>query len=181
VNKEKLLDAFMSPVESDLGYHRKALTRLDELSAEYLPGVLRKLNGSALLALPNTPWRVEVNTCHFSANWKKAKAHAGIDVRMYIENITAWADLVPFFDLLENFGITEESDFSSYDDAASFTRIFNVDIYKKGSEDGEFGHISIRIHASLVGDTELCKRVVVGYTDARMVEAEPIYELKCEE
>lgn len=172
----ELLDSFTEKTREDIELHQRALNQLAHLTHTRLPDLLRRVNGAALLAFPDNQWRVSVDNAHFSARWHKSKAHAALDIRVYVENLDSWSVLTPFFDLV---GLDADQ-WSSYDDAASYTRVYTNQVFK-ADEELNFGVIQVKLHATLKGDTDTCKRVIVDYIPASMQEAQPVYKLQCKE
>jgi hypothetical protein len=87
--------------------------------------------------------------------------------------------LLPVFDVLALAGLDSEK-WTSQDDAASYSRVFTYQISKESLMD-----CYISITGSLPGDTDECRRVIVGYTSPQArtfhPDAQPIYKLECKE
>lgn len=67
---------------------------------------------------------------------------------------------------------------STEDDARSYARNYRFVFNSKDPE--FFGRLTVVVTANFKEDSETCKRVVTGYREPSK-EAEPIYELRCEE
>lgn len=177
MNSADLRRSITAEADLDREYRIKAAHTLAKLEAEHSDRLQTLLAGAALAtAMPR--WTLSVSTSDFAASWRKSKVYAELNLNMAILNIKSWSALTPMFDILDAQGIDADK-WTSEDDAASYSRIFKATLL----DDEETGQkIVIRITASLPGDTETCKRVIVGYTspDRYIPTPSPIYELQCE-
>jgi hypothetical protein len=72
----------------------------------------------------------------------------------------------------------EPAESTTEDDARSYARNYRFTFW---SQDPDFyGRLTVTVTANFKTDSETCKRVVTGYTEPEK-EAQPIYELRCEE
>ncbi len=155
----------------------RAAVRANELDAQYRPNMEKILSGAALLFAPSS-WDVSTSVCHFARDYHPSGIYAGVNVSLTIRDVPSWASLSPMFEVLDQLGLPVEN-WESKDDAASYSRIYRQELHKETLEP-EGGHVEVCITANLPGDTETCKRVIVGWRGPRSVPSEPIYELQCE-
>jgi hypothetical protein len=160
----------------------KAAARLSQLHAEYAAKIERVVTGICLVE-GFKDWSLSFTTSCFAAPWTRAKAHAALEFYLTIPTVQNWAELTPLFDALYEKAEIDSEKWWNQDDAESYSRRYHNDVYKADAVDGEFGLVRLTVTASLPGDTETCKRVIVGYREAVQSEslpATPIYELVCE-
>jgi hypothetical protein len=163
--------------ESDEGQRLRILAaeRLGILEHDYAERIQRLLTGAAL-TMDIRKWTLNYSTSSFAAPWRvPAKTYASITVYLSFDKVDSWSVLSPLFELLDARGIDIDK-WSSRDDPASYSRCYTNQIHLD-EEDGT--EVEIQITAALPGDTETCKRVIVGYQDVP-ARTEPIYKLECE-
>lgn len=177
-----LLDTVHKDGEEHTDATVMAANRLRELHSDYVPQVERVLAGVCLIK-NYKDWSMSIGTSSFAAPWKKAKVHSAIELYLTIPQVATWAELTPLFEALDAHAGIDAAKWSNSDDAASYSRKYQASIYEMDTPE-EWGRVSLQITASLPGDTDTCKRVIVGYTmeqPAEPIPAQPIYELRCEE
>lgn len=153
--------------------HVKAIT-------EKIHAFVPKLAG-ALMMLDVPKFKTDMYVGSSWASWKEEPhPYSYGSLNAHIEGVESWRQVQPIFEALGAIGIDVEK-WKSRDDAASYTRIFDQHGYFNICDaDG----VDLRIHATLKGDTEECRRVLVGYTRPELAMprgAAPIYELQCKE
>jgi len=84
-----------------------------------------------------------------------------LGVNIYLEGITSWSQLTEAL-------ATLPGELTSSDEPESYTRIFETDTAPRYC-----------VYAALAGDTDECRRVLVGHTDGYIDKPRPIYELRC--
>lgn len=151
---------------------------LEELYTTLVPPLERVLTG-ACLTEGYKDWTLTRSVSSFAASWRKDGIRANIDLYLTIPVIQHWSELTPLFDALSLKCSVDADTWESTDDAESYSRR-----YKGFAAHADDRSVAVHITASLPGDTDTCKRVIVGYRDAIQAEAlpaAPIYELRCEE
>jgi len=161
--------------DKELSALHRAEAKREALYSEYNLSIHKALAAAAVVARLDE-WETVHSMYTTAAPWKKSDIHAGLTYYLMVKNVPSWGVLVPLFETLDQLGYSSEG-WTSYDDPTSYSRVFVLTIF----EDDE-GRVILQITATLPGDTETCKRVIVGYEPVRAIpEAQPIYELQCEE
>jgi len=177
VKSADILKSITQEADADRERRLLAAARMAELEADHSDRLQHVLTGAALLSVP-FKWELDTHTTHFAATWRTSQVYAELNLNLTILKVSSWSALTALFDLLDAQGISADK-WTSEDDARSYSRVFTNKVL---DDDGEGKKIIVRITASLPGDTETCKRVIVGYTKpvAYTPEPSPIYELHCE-
>lgn len=172
-----LIRTITQEADEDRELRLLAAQRMADLEAQHSDRLQKLLTGAAL-ATDQSPWTMSVNTSHFAAKWRDCKTYADLCLNLTIQRVESWSALTPLFDILDSQGI-DASNWTSEDDARSYSRIYTNTVL---DDEATGQKIVIRITASLPGDTETCKRVIVGYThpESHIPQSQPIYELHCE-
>lgn len=140
----------------------------------------RAINGAVLLSGVADEWKSSVSVGGFWRTWGEDHSPFVYGTVSIALNITHWRELEPLFTVLDAADLNLSLDaWKSHDDAASYTRIFEVE-----QELDPNSKLTVKILATLPGDTDTCRRVLVGYEDESRVyrnnTSRPIYELRCD-
>lgn len=176
VKSSALLHALiMEPVNAEEAIKQQCEALRREQYNKLLP-FIPKLTGAMLFLAPSQAWNYDIYSWVWSYGEKKTAYSGSVHLNFYIKGITSWSQLIPIFEILELADFNQEK-WTSADNAESYTRVYQY----KLAEDPIT--CSIRIHASLPGDTDECRRVIVGYTEPsqEVHSADPIYKLECQE
>lgn len=140
---------------------------------------LAPLSGALLMtAQPQWEWKIETSAGAFEMSWSK-KDNVYSYIHIHIEGLTEWRQLLPLFAALELLGYDQEK-WTSHDDAQSYTRIYSYVIHNTEGENGaDDEKCELTIHATLPGDTDDCRRVLVGYEKPYVPSETPRYEFRC--
>jgi len=177
MKSSSIVAAITADANSASSARRQAEGTLAKLESTFSDSTQKALTAAALVG-DYPEWSITVTTSCFPAPWRASKLYASIDFYLTIPQVQTWADLVPLFDVLDMMNVPADK-WTSYDDAQSYSRTYSTEILK---DDAGGRGVRINVVASLPGDTETCKRVIVGYTQPKPQEAEvakPIYELRC--
>lgn len=153
---------------------RAAERTRDQLIREYAETLERTLTAAALLANFDNA-SISISTNCFAAPWKKSYIHANLTAYLVVNGLIRWDEISPTLELLETKGFDIDK-WTTMDEASSFSRYYTHSVLKN-----ETSEVMIIITASLKGDNDTCKRVVVGYTKPEERPAQPIYEIRCGE
>ena len=176
MNKEMLYQARLPKILED----EKTLT-LEQVKADAWNCVapwVPKVVGSLMLLPEDVDWHW---TPYIQGGWRTwqspAIPYVYADMNVYVKKIKNWGVLLPVFQALDTVGIPAES-WKSFDDPASYTRIYRHEISVPSI------NVYIKIHATLPGDTEDCRRIIVGYTASHatvpiLYAPTPIYKFDC--
>jgi hypothetical protein len=98
-------------------------------------------------------------------------------VYLTLKNLSGLKDegLAALLYSMEHHGANEQS---TEDDARSYARNYRYTFWSQ--EPDFYGRLTVTITANFNEDSDTCKRVVTGYKEPSK-DAEPIYELRCEE
>jgi hypothetical protein len=166
--------------ESELDRQRRAnaAALLERLESDHTSRLERTLAGAAMLHGFN--WQISVSRYAFAAGYRKAGYFAGLTITLSVGTVSSWGDVEPLFTSLDSAGIPMDKWVSS-DQPASYTRQYEATLQKDSpDEENPVGELIVRVIANLPGDTNTCRRVIVGYTDPVQSRPEPIYKLECE-
>lgn len=133
-----------------------------------------------MLAPEVTRWEHGHSITAYSMDWTaRRNPHITLVVRVNAD-ISAWRDLLPVFQALDAAGICPIDSWSSHDDAQSYSRIYEAKIeHIDNGQDFDLD-VELQITATLPGDTDTCRRVIVGYDEVPPKPARPRYELRCD-
>ena len=175
--QQSLLTLLHAPIV-ETEEHEAAVYEKKQDTLEVVKQFRSRLQGALLLLPEKLEWEIKHDIGGYWATWREpqgARVHGHLSA--HIEKLESWKELNPLFEALELVGVGTEK-WASHDDAKSYTRIFTNENFFGGS-------VNLKIHATLKGDTEECRRVLIGYTEVGTQEAppepEPIYKLECGE